>query len=139
MALVECHECGNEISTEAKTCPKCGAKNKGLKKSSAFRHVVGIILLAVLIYWVYDYMKSSWVPNCQSDTFRDTFEGSPYAQKNKLRVIDVTDRKEVSQGSLPEDTVCEITFRLNDATTKTYIFTFEPREDGSYFVRGKPK
>lgn len=28
MALVKCHECGTEISTEAKTCPKCGAKVK---------------------------------------------------------------------------------------------------------------
>lgn len=28
MPLVKCHECGNEISTEAKTCPKCGAKVK---------------------------------------------------------------------------------------------------------------
>lgn len=139
MALVECHECGNEISTEAKTCPKCGAKNRCLKKPSASRHIVGLIVLAISIYWVYDYMKTSWIPSCQSGTFGDTFEGSPYAQKNKLRVIDVTDRKEISQGNRLEDTVCEITFRLNNATTKTYIFTFEPTADGSYFVRGKPK
>lgn len=26
MPLIKCHECGNEVSTEAKTCPKCGAK-----------------------------------------------------------------------------------------------------------------
>lgn len=25
MALIKCHECGNEVSTEAKACPKCGA------------------------------------------------------------------------------------------------------------------
>jgi DNA-directed RNA polymerase subunit RPC12/RpoP len=28
MALLKCHECGNEVSSEAKTCPKCGAKVK---------------------------------------------------------------------------------------------------------------
>jgi len=139
MALVECHECGNEISTEAKTCPKCGAKNRHLKKPSVLRHIVGLIILAGLIYWVYGYMKSSWIPNCQSETFKDTFDGSPYAQKNKLRAIDITDRKDISKGDRPEDTVCEITLRLNNATTKTYIFTFEPTDDGGYFVRGKPK
>lgn len=26
MALVQCHECGKDVSTEAKTCPACGAK-----------------------------------------------------------------------------------------------------------------
>ena len=28
MALVKCHECGNQVSTEAKNCPQCGAKVK---------------------------------------------------------------------------------------------------------------
>lgn len=27
MALKACHECGQQISTEAKTCPSCGAEN----------------------------------------------------------------------------------------------------------------
>ena len=26
MALVKCHECGREVSTEAAACPNCGAK-----------------------------------------------------------------------------------------------------------------
>lgn len=26
MALIKCHECGNQVSTDAKTCPQCGAK-----------------------------------------------------------------------------------------------------------------
>ncbi|WP_292839340.1 zinc ribbon domain-containing protein [Methylotenera sp.] len=26
MALVKCHECGKDVSTEAKVCPSCGAK-----------------------------------------------------------------------------------------------------------------
>jgi Na+-transporting methylmalonyl-CoA/oxaloacetate decarboxylase gamma subunit len=26
MALIKCHECQNDVSTEAKVCPKCGAK-----------------------------------------------------------------------------------------------------------------
>lgn len=28
MAIVKCHECGADVSTEAKACPKCGAKVK---------------------------------------------------------------------------------------------------------------
>lgn len=26
MALIKCKECGNKVSTTAKTCPKCGAE-----------------------------------------------------------------------------------------------------------------
>jgi DNA-directed RNA polymerase subunit RPC12/RpoP len=25
MALIKCHECGNEVSDQAQACPKCGA------------------------------------------------------------------------------------------------------------------
>lgn len=28
MALIKCHECGSEVSTEAAACPRCGAKPK---------------------------------------------------------------------------------------------------------------
>lgn len=28
MAMIKCHECGNQISSEASACPQCGAKPK---------------------------------------------------------------------------------------------------------------
>ena len=31
MALVACRECGNEVSTEAKTCPHCGTSKPAMK------------------------------------------------------------------------------------------------------------
>lgn len=42
MALVKCKECGTDISTDAKACPKCGAKQR---RTSAFTAavVIGII------------------------------------------------------------------------------------------------
>lgn len=51
MALIKCHECGAEVSTEAKRCPKCGARTK--KRWTAFQIVVGgffslIVLLMVI-------------------------------------------------------------------------------------------
>ncbi|MCL2656849.1 MAG: zinc ribbon domain-containing protein [Betaproteobacteria bacterium] len=52
MALVKCHECGNDVSTEAKTCPKCGAKvvlpKPPKRPTSRFAKIVGGVLLAVL-------------------------------------------------------------------------------------------
>jgi hypothetical protein len=43
MALTKCHECGHDVSTQAKACPTCGAQ---AKKPSGAR--LGLFLLAVL-------------------------------------------------------------------------------------------
>ena len=43
MALTKCHECGQDVSTQAKACPTCGAP---AKKPSGAR--LGLFLLAVL-------------------------------------------------------------------------------------------
>lgn len=32
MALIKCHECGSDVSSEAAACPKCGVKPKQPKK-----------------------------------------------------------------------------------------------------------
>src|SRR5665213_3240570 len=44
--LVKCKSCGKEISTEAKTCPQCGAPNK---KKFGCLPIVGIAFVALLI------------------------------------------------------------------------------------------
>ncbi|MFT7338141.1 MAG: hypothetical protein ACI92B_001470 [Marinobacter maritimus] len=46
MALVKCKECGSEVSTKAKICPKCGAKAP--KKTSMFTWVVAAIMVIAL-------------------------------------------------------------------------------------------
>jgi RNA polymerase subunit RPABC4/transcription elongation factor Spt4 len=48
MALIKCKECGEQVSTKAKTCPSCGAKPP--KKTSAFTwFVLGLILFTIYI------------------------------------------------------------------------------------------
>lgn len=50
MALIKCHECGNDVSTTAKTCPKCGAHVKVPIDPDAKK---GLLLLAgIVIAWV---------------------------------------------------------------------------------------
>lgn len=47
MALIECSECKRQISSDAKKCPQCGAKQK--KPTSLFTWVVGGVLGAGMI------------------------------------------------------------------------------------------
>lgn len=47
MTLIKCPECGNEVSTGAKACPKCGAKVK--KPTSVITIIVGMIFTAAML------------------------------------------------------------------------------------------
>jgi ribosomal protein L40E len=50
MALQACHECGAQISSEAKTCPQCGVAPKN-KTNTASAIIGGIV--AVGFIWFY--------------------------------------------------------------------------------------
>jgi hypothetical protein len=50
MALIKCKECGNEISSEAKTCPQCGATPKTPTNMAT---AIGSVLFAVLVFWFF--------------------------------------------------------------------------------------
>lgn len=43
--LIECKSCGKEIAKSAKTCPHCGAKNKG----GGFLKWIGIIFVVLIV------------------------------------------------------------------------------------------
>lgn len=52
MAIVKCRECGNEISTTAKSCPKCGAKMP--KRTSVITWVIaGVMMLLLFNFFSY--------------------------------------------------------------------------------------
>lgn len=47
MAMVKCKECGNDISSKAPACPKCGAK---VERTSAFTWLMAIFIGAPFLY-----------------------------------------------------------------------------------------
>lgn len=49
MALTKCAECGNEVSTQAKACPKCGAKNKPKRSYRRVAILLGIGAFVVAV------------------------------------------------------------------------------------------
>ena len=51
MPLIKCHECGSDVSTEAKTCPKCGAPVKD-KNAEFTKQVLGGVFVFAIIWMV---------------------------------------------------------------------------------------
>lgn len=50
MALIACAECGNEVSTTAKSCPKCGAKVKKPSTGEGKWIAGALVLIVVLVF-----------------------------------------------------------------------------------------
>jgi RNA polymerase subunit RPABC4/transcription elongation factor Spt4 len=63
MALVKCKECGEDVSTKAKTCPNCGAKTP--QKTSLFTWLV-LVFIIVVVYAANQAPTTTNKPNLAS-------------------------------------------------------------------------
>ncbi|MDD5022362.1 MAG: hypothetical protein PHR82_09585 [Endomicrobiaceae bacterium] len=65
MALIKCEECGNEISSEAKACPKCGkVTNTGeiLAKKSNKNLTYILLILGAFVGFIIGYAMCPKIP-----------------------------------------------------------------------------
>ncbi len=110
MALIKCRECGNDVSSEAKTCPKCGIpiKPSYFKKSLIFG---GLIVLLVGLWGILssnsDNKKVPQTPN-----WKLLFSN---AQTGFSTYIDLNSIKDVDGGSSAFATTVTSSPRLIDA------------------------
>jgi hypothetical protein len=47
MSLIKCAECDHQVSTDAKTCPNCGAK---VKKPTSITQIIFIIVISAFMF-----------------------------------------------------------------------------------------
>ena len=74
MALISCKECGNQLSTNAKTCPHCGNINLAESKLEEFHRVgsqmtteeskkantgilITLVLCVIFIIWFWNWLS----------------------------------------------------------------------------------
>jgi predicted nucleic acid-binding Zn ribbon protein len=146
MSLSPCIECGHEISSEAKTCPNCGARNRSYK-SKAWKSwlLAALILVVGLIAYINQQMSNYELNMTECDTsdkreaFKSVIENSSFAQLQKLRVIDITKIKRIKSGGAITDLVCEATINFNSIDDKRYRFTWSESESGALLIQAKPK
>lgn len=57
MALVLCKDCNAKISTDAKTCPQCGATNATAYRGIRVAGLLYLALLGAIFYWFWGLMS----------------------------------------------------------------------------------
>lgn len=63
MALVKCHECKNEVSSDAKNCPKCGATVR--KPTSLFVKILAILFCIGFLLSLFSTSSSTHTPTSE--------------------------------------------------------------------------
>jgi uncharacterized paraquat-inducible protein A len=59
MAMTKCKECGHSVSTQAKSCPNCGAQLKG-KVAGRVESVVKVAIAGVVALVALAFVVSYW-------------------------------------------------------------------------------
>jgi predicted nucleic acid-binding Zn ribbon protein len=143
MALVPCTECGHEISTEARTCPNCGAKNRNrVQGSGKYWLLAGILMILFVVLSIIGKVENvqDEVIHCDSpemvESYRSAFDESQGAQTLHLRVVDVTNITTVKSGDSITDFVCDATLSLNNANKINYRFKWIESESGNILING---
>ncbi|MDE2421631.1 MAG: hypothetical protein KGO49_10705 [Gammaproteobacteria bacterium] len=80
MALVNCHECSGKMSSEAPTCPHCGAPSiyidqtnpKPYKKKTSLGEFLGVIFLGIIIIFAVSATLNSCIKSSPSNDQANT-------------------------------------------------------------------
>jgi hypothetical protein len=59
MALIQCRECGHQVSDEADTCPYCGAKMPSKKRKERRLYITVAVLLIAAVILALGYYRVS--------------------------------------------------------------------------------
>lgn len=129
MALQKCHECGKDISDEAKSCPSCGAKVKKVKKPVGPLGIAFCGLLLAAFIWA----------GTESAANRDLAVPAAPSQVAATPVVstvgswvyhnqaDELTSKSVRQAVIDSQNLVEFKFPYNGAQRGTLIVRHHPR------------
>ena len=67
MAIVKCRECEADVSSEAKSCPKCGIDRPYIAPSSPIRSLIGIGIVFATVWFVGANFKSTHTAEPQAE------------------------------------------------------------------------
>jgi hypothetical protein len=126
MALTECKECGNQVSTEAETCPKCGARVS--RKPLGCGAAVLIVIVVAVVASSLSSNRSTNAPPPSSGTADRTNRTNTCTTELERRKLDY--KRLLDSGKFWEAAraIGDCGDVLNDAALKEMIAEAEQKE-----------
>lgn len=133
MALVKCHECGQEVSTEADKCPHCGAKPK--KKTSLFTWIIAIFFGFIFFRAVLAPSSSSTATPASSPTATQPQAPQPKTWDYSTET-DKVSNKQGKSASITSNNTFQLDFPYQGGTVGFLVVRKHPRfgKDIIFFV-----
>ena len=125
MALVKCKECGHEVSTKAKACPKCGAEQP--KGTSLTTWIVGGVFAVIVFSCVSNLQQSGPTSGTVATRSGPSIDKSPEKQAARKRLIEklisegVFQKVDTMGGNLPKAYVRPAFYNLDFETKQQFV------------------
>lgn len=138
MALVACHECKNELSTEAKVCPKCGAPIRKRKGNSLRNGAIVVFVIMGAGAWYGQYQEKELKPAIEAAKTAEAARIAALAPAQR-KAEELQKRRGLLESAAPS--VCQkyIHGQLHDPTAASYPELEnshrQTRKDGSILVQ----
>jgi hypothetical protein len=136
MALGKCKECGKEISSQAKACPHCGAK----QRNKAAAVAVVLILGAIIVTFTVISMNTQTAPNGEAaapPSDSDTAASAPAAsamQVNALQLAQAFQANEVAAQKTYGGQVLDVTGTITGVVLDIFNNPVIHLESGNQFL-----
>lgn len=136
MALIDCKECGEKVSTKADACPKCGSPVSLRKKGPSGCMMLVIITASVLALIVVLINLKSGSTNSNNDVLADN--SSADVKRNAVTSSDVENhpakvdeiQKNWEKGSVKDEMTDKIMPYLSNTSLNGAVFDFPYSVDG---------
>lgn len=122
MALAKCKECGEQVSTKAKNCPKCGAAAP--KKTSAFTWIIALFFGAVIFAAMQESNTSAPSRASTSESQRSGAQSGPSAAPARAERPEPTWRTTVSRDEMSGE---RSSFAMSPSASSTRPMNFPYR------------
>ncbi|WP_208091569.1 zinc ribbon domain-containing protein [Cronobacter sakazakii] len=149
MALINCKECGEQVSTKAETCPKCGAPVSLRKKgpSGCMMLIIIAVSALVLILFLVNLSGGSASSNKSADSIKSNEHVSSNSEESDKVIDSVAQtsqpKKNWQEGSVKDEMTDKIRPYLANTSINGAEFNFPYNVDGgskvTIVIRKDPK
>ena len=123
MAMINCYECGTEVNSKAKICPKCGISRPGraqTKESGSYKGLIAVVVFAVIVLVLVNILP-------QNETVYDSAGSSSSSSTSRSSSVSSSDARKICDAFRATDVPVSCSV-FEGARTIKLIVNMDPSE-----------